>query len=258
MDAPVRSADIMVRAGDVVLEGNLAIPDCAGGIVLFAHGSGSGRFSPRNRFVSDFLNRGGLATLLIDLLTAQEGALDERTAELRFDIDLLARRVVGAVDWLGAQDGIRGLPLGLFGASTGAAAALQAAAERPEQVAAVVSRGGRPDLAPAALPRVRAPTLLIVGGLDGPVIGMNRRAAAQLAAEHRLEIVPGATHLFEEPGKLEEVARLACAWFRQHLGATGREAPGSAAPGLKPRSRENRRIAAADRTHGNPKTGPSR
>ncbi len=245
----MQSVEVLVRAGDAGLEGTLAIPDRPGGVVLFAHGSGSSRFSPRNRFVSDFLNEGGLATLLIDLLTAQEGALDERTAELRFDIGLLGRRLVGAVDWTDTRAETRDLPVGLFGASTGAAAALHAAAARPERVAAVVSRGGRPDLAPAALPRVRAPTLLIVGGLDGPVIGMNRRAAAQLAAEHRLEIVPDATHLFEEPGKLEEVAQLARAWFQQHLGMAGRAAPGSAAPGLKPRSRENRKKAALDRIH---------
>lgn len=258
MDAAVHSADVTVRAGDVTLEGSLVIPGSACGIVLFAHGSGSSRFSPRNRYVAAFLNQGGLGTLLIDLLTARESEIDEHTGELRFDIGLLGRRLTGAVDWLSGRPETRDLPVGLFGASTGAAAALDTAAERPERVAAVVSRGGRPDLAPAALARVRAPTLLIVGGLDGPVIGMNRRAAAQLAAGHRLEIVPGATHLFEEPGKLEEVARLAREWFQRHLGPAGRDAPGSAAPGLKPRSRENRKKAAVDRTHGNPGTEPSR
>lgn len=232
-----------------MLEGTLAVPDGARGVVLFAHGSGSSRFSPRNRFVSGFLNQGGLATLLFDLLTAEESEFDERTGALRFDIELLSRRLTGAVDGLGSRPEIRGLPVGLFGASTGAAAALNAAAERFERVAAVVSRGGRPDLAMAALPRVQAPTLLIVGGLDGPVIGMNERAAAQLRCEHRLEIVPGATHLFEEPGKLEEVARLARDWFQRHLGAAGHDAPGSAAPGLKVRSRENRKQSVMDRVH---------
>jgi dienelactone hydrolase len=204
--------------------------------VLFAHGSGSSRFSPRNRFVADFLNEGGLATLLLDLLTAEESEIDERTGALRFDIGLLSGRLIGAVDWLGARPDTRDLRIGIFGASTGAAAALNAAAERPAQVAAVVSRGGRPDLAMAALPRVRAPTLLIVGGLDGPVIGMNRSAAAQLACEHQLEIVPGATHLFEEPGKLEEVARLARDWFQRHLGGAGRGAEAETATTSRPRA----------------------
>jgi pimeloyl-ACP methyl ester carboxylesterase len=218
----MRRVDVTVRAREVALEGVLSIPESAAGVVLFAHGSGSSRFSPRNRFVADFLNEGKLGTLLLDLLTAEESEIDERTGVLRFDIDLLSRRLAGVVDWLGARAETRDLRVGLFGASTGAAAALNAAAERPEQVSAVVSRGGRPDLAMAALPRVRAPTLLIVGGLDGPVIGMNRRAAEALACEHRIEIVPGATHLFEEPGKLEEVARLARGWFRRHLDETGR------------------------------------
>jgi len=221
----MKPRDITVYAGTVALGGALSVPALAEGVVLFAHGSGSSRFSPRNRFVADFLNEGGLGTLLLDLLTAEESEIDERTAELRFDIGLLSRRLVGAVDWLGTRPETRDLRVGIFGASTGAAAALNAAAARPERVAAVVSRGGRPDLAMReALPRVRAPTLLIVGGLDGVVIDMNRRAAAQLACEHRLEIVPGATHLFEEPGKLEEVARLARKWFQQHLGRAGRGA----------------------------------
>jgi dienelactone hydrolase len=218
-------ADVTVNAGGVALEGSIALPEKAAGIVVFVHGSGSSRLSPRNRLVAQFLNQGRLGTLLFDLLTAQEAEIDERTGELRFDIDLLGRRLIGALDWLAARPEARGLPVGLFGASTGAAAALVAAAERPDQVAAVVSRGGRPDLAMEALPRVRAPTLLIVGGLDGPVIGMNQQAAAQLTVEHRLEIVPGATHLFEEPGKLEEVAHLARDWFQQHLGAAEREQP---------------------------------
>jgi dienelactone hydrolase len=217
--------ETIVQAAGVALEGALELPREAGAIVVFAHGSGSSRFSPRNRLVSAFLNQGGLGTLLLDLLTAEESEIDERTGALRFDIDLLGCRLVGALDWLAERPEVRGLPVGLFGASTGAAAALIAAAERPDQVAAVVSRGGRPDLAMEALPRVRAPTLLIVGGLDGPVIGMNQQAAAQLTVEHRLEIVPGATHLFEEPGKLEEVAHLARDWFQQHLGAAEREQP---------------------------------
>jgi dienelactone hydrolase len=216
--------DVTVQSGEVALEGALSIPERAGGVVLFAHGSGSSRFSPRNRFVAAFLNQGGLGTLLLDLLTAEEHAIDERSGALRFDIDLLSRRLIGVVDWARTHPDMRHLPIGLFGASTGAAAALNAAADRRQRVAAVVSRGGRPDLAMAALPAVRAPTLLIVGGLDGVVIDMNRRAAAQLACEHRLEIVPGATHLFEEPGKLEEVARLARKWFQQHLGRAGRGA----------------------------------
>ena len=212
-----QSAEVIVQAGQVPLEGTLVFPEKAEGIVVFAHGSGSSRFSSRNRFVAEFLNRGGLATLLFDLLTAEEHRVDEWTRELRFDIDLLTKRLVGAVDWLEARDEVADLPVGLFGASTGAAAALRAAAERPDRVAAVVSRGGRPDLAMPTLPQVRAPTLLIVGGDDEPVIGMNQKAAARLACEHRVVIVPGATHLFEEPGKLEEVARLAREWFLRHL-----------------------------------------
>jgi putative phosphoribosyl transferase len=216
--------DVTVHAGEVALEGALSIPERAEGVVLFAHGSGSSRFSPRNRFVAAFLNQGRLGTLLLDLLRAEEHEIDERSGALRFDIDLLSRRLIGVVDWASTHPDMRHLPIGLFGASTGAAAALNAAADRPQRVAAVVSRGGRPDLAMAALPRVRAPTLLIVGGLDGVVIEMNRRAAAQLACEHGLEIVPGATHLFEEPGKLEEVARLARKWFQEHRGGAGRGA----------------------------------
>ena len=213
----LQSAEVIVQAGQVPLEGTLAFPEKAGGIVVFAHGSGSSRFSSRNRFVAEFLNQGGLATLLFDLLTAEEHRVDEWTRELRFDIDLLTKRLIGAVDWLEARDDVADFPVGLFGASTGAAAALRTAAERPDRVAAVVSRGGRPDLAMPTLPQVRAPTLLIVGGDDEPVIGMNQEAAARLACEHRVVIVPGATHLFEEPGKLEEVARLAREWFVRHL-----------------------------------------
>ncbi|MCL4800827.1 MAG: dienelactone hydrolase family protein [Burkholderiales bacterium] len=210
--------EVRVEAADATLEGSLALPSAARGIVVFAHGSGSSRFSPRNRSVAGFLNEGGLATLLFDLLTAEEHAIDERTRELRFDIALLGRRLTGAVDWLANRPETKALRIGLFGASTGAAAALMTAVERPARVAAVVSRGGRPDLAMADLPRVKAATLLIVGGLDAPVIEMNRAAAAQLEVEHRIEIVAGATHLFEEPGKLEAVAKLAREWFTRHLG----------------------------------------
>jgi putative phosphoribosyl transferase len=208
---------VHVPAGEVSLDGDLGLPDGARGIVLFAHGSGSSRLSPRNRHVARLLNEAGLATLLVDLLTPEEEAFDARTARLRFDIDLLAERLVEVTDWLGDRAETRGLRRGYFGASTGAAAALVAAAARPQVVHALVSRGGRPDLAGPALPLVRAPTLLIVGGEDVAVIELNRRALAQLRTEADLAIVPGATHLFEEPGALEEVARLAAEWFRQHL-----------------------------------------
>jgi putative phosphoribosyl transferase len=187
------------------------------GIVVFAHGSGSSRHSRRNQLVARELQSGGLATLLIDLLTLEEEALDARTAELRFDIGLLARRVTAAADWAGADAATRALPAGLFGASTGAAAALAAAAERPEAIRAVVSRGGRPDLAGEALSRVRAPTLLIVGGADTQVLRLNIEARAAMTAETELEVVPGATHLFEEAGALERVAALARGWFGRRL-----------------------------------------
>jgi dienelactone hydrolase len=208
---------VKIPAETVRLDGDLVVPAGARGIVVFAHGSGSSRHSPRNRHVAAALRQGGLATLLMDLLTREEEAVDVRTGRLRFDIGLLARRLVGAVDWVRAAPDTGHLAVGCFGASTGAAAALIAAAERPDIVAAVVSRGGRPDLAGDALARVKAPTLLIVGGDDAPVIDMNREALARLDAEARLEIVPGATHLFEEPGTLEEVARLARDWFVRWL-----------------------------------------
>jgi pimeloyl-ACP methyl ester carboxylesterase len=211
--------DVTVLAHGVQLEGMLQVPTASRGLVVFAHGSGSSRFSSRNQFVAGVLNEAGIATLLFDLLTADENRIDERTREFRFDIELLARRLAGTLDWIAQQRGIGDLPVGLFGASTGAAGALIAAAERPERVAAVVSRGGRPDLAERALTRVRAPTLLIVGSLDGVVIDMNRSAAARLTCVCRVEIVAGATHLFEEPGKLEEVAALARDWFFDHLAA---------------------------------------
>jgi dienelactone hydrolase len=208
----------MVSAGPVELEGTLSVPEGARGVVLFAHGSGSGRYSPRNRRVAGLLRQASLATLLIDLLTLQEEEVDLRTGRLRFDIGLLSRRLIGASGWLKDQPETSNLRIGYFGASTGAGAALVAAAERPDGVGAVVSRGGRPDLAGEALSRVKAPTLLIVGGKDVPVIGMNEEALGMLRAEKRLEIVPGATHLFEEPGALEEVSRLAAAWFGRYLG----------------------------------------
>jgi pimeloyl-ACP methyl ester carboxylesterase len=209
---------ILVDAGDLTLEGNLEVPPGAPGVVLFAHGSGSSRHSPRNRFVAAHLREAGLGTLLVDLLTQHEEQEDAYTGHLRFDIPLLAERLVGAIDWLDSAAETRGLPVGLFGASTGAGAALLASVERPRRVAAVVSRGGRPDLAGPALRQVTAPTLLIVGGNDEPVIELNKRAQRQLASPiQELVIVPGATHLFEEPGALEEVARLAAAWFARHL-----------------------------------------
>jgi dienelactone hydrolase len=207
-----------ISAGPVELEGTLGVSEGARGVVLFAHGSGSSRHSPRNRHVARVLREAGLATLLIDLLTPQEEEVDLRTGHLRFDIGLLAQRLSFATDWLCKNHQTQNLRIGYFGASTGAGAALVAAAERPEVVGAVVSRGGRPDLAGEALSRVEAPTLLIVGGKDVPVIGMNEEALGMLRAEKRLEIVPGATHLFEEPGALEEVSRLAAEWFGRYLG----------------------------------------
>jgi putative phosphoribosyl transferase len=210
------TTEVRVPAADAVLVGDLVLPEQPVGIVLFAHGSGSSRHSPRNRLVADALNAAGMGTLLVDLLTPAEEREDVRTREHRFDIGLLARRLVAAVDWLRAEAG--DLPIGLFGASTGAAAALAAAAERPANVRAVVSRGGRPDLAGAALRRVQAPTLLIVGGADPVVLELNRNALELLPSEKQLVVVPGATHLFEEPGALEHVARLAADWFARFLG----------------------------------------
>ena len=217
MNTVAEERPVWIAAGTADLEGSLCVPKDATGIVLFAHGSGSSRHSPRNRYVAQVLRQGGLATLLMDLLTAAEERDDARTARLRFDIDLLAQRLAAAIDWLVENPATSRLRIGLFGASTGAAAAVVAAAERPEAVGAVVSRGGRPDLALPVLGRVKAPTLLIVGSLDQPVIGMNREALAHLQTEKRMEIVAGATHLFEEEGALEEVARLAREWFRAYL-----------------------------------------
>jgi len=200
------------------LQGDLVIPEKAKAVIAFAHGSGSSRHSPRNQYVAGVLQEGGLATLLFDLLTAQEERIDVRTAHLRFDIELLARRLSEATAWLKRDADTRDLLIGYFGASTGAAAALVAAAQRPGDVFAVVSRGGRPDLAGASLPLVKASTLLIVGGEDTPVIDMNEDAFRRLRVEEKkIEIVPGATHLFEEPGTLEKVAALARDWFRQEL-----------------------------------------
>jgi putative phosphoribosyl transferase len=217
--------DVEIPARGATLAGTLTLPTGARGVVVFAHGSGSGRFSPRNRAVAAVLVEAGLATLLMDLLTADEEAEDMRTGHLRFDIPLLAERVASAVDWLSSRPSIAALPVGCFGASTGAAAALVTATERPHRVRAVVSRGGRPAPPPSAPPplpppplrRVEAPTLLIVGGRDTVVIQLNRQAQALLRGESELVIVPGASHLFEEPGALEQVAALARDWFLRHL-----------------------------------------
>jgi putative phosphoribosyl transferase len=208
---------IAIPLGQGQIEADLRVPARATGLVIFAHGSGSSRFSRRNRAVAEFLEGNGFGTLLLDLLTRDEEAIDVHTSEYRFDIDRLARRVVLATDWTQDRNDLKSLPTGYFGASTGAAAALIAAAERAHIVRAVVSRGGRPDLADGWLPRVLAPTLLIVGGHDEPVIGMNRDAIRQMATTVELAIVPGATHLFEEPGTLEQAMQLAAAWFRRYL-----------------------------------------
>lgn len=212
---------VAIPAAGVELSADIGRPQPAIGVVLFVHGSGSGRHSPRNRYVAGELQKAGLATVLADLLTPEEERVDAVTAELRFDIGLLAQRVVALTDWLADHEPIAGLSLGLFGASTGAAAALIGAAARPHEVRAVVSRGGRPDLAGNHLPQVHQPTLLIVGGRDVVVSGLNRTAVERLAGEARLEIVPGATHLFEEPGALEQVAGLARDWFVHRLVTSG-------------------------------------
>ena len=208
---------VSIQAGAVTLEGTMGVPARAQGIILFAHGSGSSRFSPRNRFVARVFRDAGLGTLLLDLLSRSEEDVDEVTRHYRFDIAMLADRLVAAIDWLQREPETSELPVGLFGASTGGGAALVAAAKKPDRVNAVVSRGGRPDLAGAALPRVEAPTLLIVGGRDDVVISLNEQARAAMTGEVRLEIVPGATHLFEERGALEQVASLAREWFLSHL-----------------------------------------
>jgi putative phosphoribosyl transferase len=213
----VKSTVQAVKIAPLGLSGDLVVPEHAKGIVLFAHGSGSGRHSPRNRYVADVLQRGGLGTLLLDLLTEAEEQVDLESGHLRFDIDLLAKRLLDATDWLQRQPAGRNMSIGYFGASTGAGAALVAAAERPSLIGAIVSRGGRPDLAGSELPRVKAPTLLIVGSEDREVIELNRSAFTTLRCEKKLSIVQGATHLFEEPGTLEEVSILARNWFRQNL-----------------------------------------
>ena len=212
----------IVPLGRIDLSADISLPDHANGLVLFAHGSGSSRHSPRNRHVADVLNRGAIGTILIDLLTEQEEAVDVQTAKLRFDIPLLGRRVAAITDWIDRQPSLKSLGLGYFGASTGGAAALVAAAERPNVVRAVVSRGGRPDLAGLSLKGVVAPTLFIVGGNDSVVLKLNYSAMAQLPrqTEHKLEVVAGASHLFEEPGTLDQAAALARDWFREHLGST--------------------------------------
>jgi putative phosphoribosyl transferase len=211
--------ELLIPAAQVTLAAFLNAPAQAAGIVVFAHGSGSSRFSSRNQYVAQSLSHGGMATLLLDLLTPEEEEEDRQTAALRFDIGLLAQRVEAAIDWCHAQEQSKELPIGLFGASTGAAAALVAASRRADLIRAIVSRGGRPDLAGATLAGVRAPTLLIVGGNDHQVLELNRAAAAQLVAKPEIVIVPGASHLFEEAGALEQVADLARAWFCRFLGS---------------------------------------
>jgi dienelactone hydrolase len=213
-----REHGVQIPSSEAVLEGELNVPVGAQGVVLFAHGSGSSRHRPRNQFVARTIREAGVGTLLFDLLTREEEAVDLQTRHLRFDIDLLARRLTDATDWVKRESDLHHLRVGYFGSSTGGGAALVAAALIGEEIGAVVSRGGRPDLAgPAALQQVKAPTLLIIGGLDEPVIKMNEESYAWLRCEKVLKIVPGATHLFEEPGTLEEVARLAAEWFQKHL-----------------------------------------
>jgi putative phosphoribosyl transferase len=212
--------DIVVHAGGVKLDGSLSVPRHAGGIVLFAHRGGSSRYSPRNAYVADALHDAGLATLLLSLLTPREEQEDRFTYRLRFDVTLLARRLILATDWLRACSMTRYLPVGYFGASTGAAAAMLAAAQKPRDVLAIVSRGGRPDLAGSALRRVRAPTLFLVGGADELVLELNQAVYDMLGAEKELRVVDGAGHLFEEPGALDEVARLTTRWLTRHLGAS--------------------------------------
>ncbi|GAB3431287.1 dienelactone hydrolase family protein [Flindersiella endophytica] len=218
MTRPDRSRTVTIPFGTVCLDADLTLPDAGQGLIVFAHGSGSSRHSPRNRYVARVLEQAGLGTVLVDLLTVEEDQADKLSHQLRFDIPLLARRLTGVIDWLLRQPETAGRPIGLFGASTGAAAALIAAAERSEPVRAVVSRGGRPDLAGEALASVEVPVLLIVGGLDHQVLDLNRQATEELRSPARLEIVLGATHLFEEEDALERVATLARAWFVRHTG----------------------------------------
>ena len=208
---------VKIPVGRAIIEGNLVVPPSAKGVVLFAHGSGSSRFSPRNQYVAKVLNKAGLATLLIDLLTKEEEETDVRTGQFRFDIDLLSQRLIAATEWLRRNLATKDLGFGYFGASTGAAAALIAAAKLPAEIKTVVSRGGRPDLALDYLQKVKAPTLLIVGGNDTVVLELNKKAIQRLSVLKKLEIVPGASHLFEEQGKLEEIAKLSVDWFLVHL-----------------------------------------
>lgn len=217
-----KQQELAIKTDAHVLHGTLSIPlTPPRGLVIFAHGSGSSRFSTRNRFVADALNDAGLATLLFDLLSEEESVLDQANSTLRFNIPMLSERLTGVVDWAQADSQLGAWPIGLFGASTGAAAALTTAAQRPESVAAVVSRGGRPDLAGPALRRVQAPTLLIVGEDDPQVLELNRQAALQMPGKVQTRIIPGATHLFEEPGALEQVAQVSRQWLTQHLGTAG-------------------------------------
>lgn len=215
-----RAEVVSIPIGSIELNGTLTLPDDPFGIVVFAHGSGSSRHSPRNKYVADVIQNAGLGTLLFDLLTLDEEAEDQYTREFRFDIALLARRLVETAQWLRSHPETNDLKIGLFGSSTGGGAALVAAAELGDIVGAVVSRGGRPDLAGDALPHVKAPVLLLVGGLDDVVMEINERAYARLNCEKRLTVIPGATHLFEERGKLEEVAALAADWFKRYLNAS--------------------------------------
>jgi len=209
--------EVKIPSGEATIKGNLQVPQNAKGIVLFAHGSGSSRFSPRNTYVAGLMNKRSIATLLIDLLTSEEEIVDEVTGQYRFDIDLLAKRLLDSTNWLRGHSAAKNLTIGYYGASTGAAAALIAAANLPEDIKAVVSRGGRPDLAAKHLLKVKAPTLLIVGGNDAEVLELNKQALQLINVEKKLAVVPGATHLFEEPGKLQEVSNLAIDWFIKHL-----------------------------------------
>jgi pimeloyl-ACP methyl ester carboxylesterase len=217
LELMVEERAVRITAGSVTLEGDLSLPDGAYAAVLFAHGSGSSRHSPRNRYVAHLLNEAKLATLLVDLMTYDEETIDRQMAHLRFDISLLSERLIAVTDWLAQYKDTRHFPIGYFGASTGAAAALVASVERPQYVGAIVSRGGRPDLAAPALPFVQSPTLLIVGGNDVYVVQLNQAALSELRCEKRLVVIPGATHLFEETGALDEVARVACEWLERHL-----------------------------------------
>lgn len=213
----IRKKEVYIPVQAVILKGDLILPEKATSLVIFVHGSGSSRFSPRNQFVATTLNQVGFATFLFDLLTYEEGEIDEMTGDYRFNIELLSERLIKVTDWITANPETKKLNVGYFGASTGAAAALLAAAKRPKQIHAIVSRGGRPDLAEAGFENLQAPTLLIVGGNDYPVIQMNQAAAQKLRCVKKILVIPGATHLFEEAGKLEEVSEAAIEWFQKYL-----------------------------------------